>query len=233
MGTVPTGQLERELRALYLRWLRGLKPGEDFSKKLDQFQRNSIDLMDRLGGQAARLGAYGDFPAPKRLDLAPVAGYVYNEMQTAAIQAGIMTGLGAADTARQMFKAGMDKSYRKLERIARTETVRAYWKNSWDSVDGLGLVMIWSAEEGPRTCPWCLERDGMVVESRSVQDHPNGRCTLVPRLPNRVDYKGTVQEDGTIQATQTWTDMKPTNDSVAFNSPSSGALYDWDSVRSG
>src|SRR5690606_37876681 len=104
-------------------------------------------------------------------------------------------------------RAGMDKSFRKLNRIARTETVRAYWKNSWYSVEGLGLVMVWSAEKGPRTCDWCLSRDGMVVTSRTIQDHPNGRCTLLPMLPSRVKYKGAIEPDGTISQSQEYVDM--------------------------
>ena len=58
--------------------------------------------------------------------------------------------------------------------------------------------MVWEAEFGPRTCEWCLARDGLVVEDPNIRDHPNGRCTLVPTLRSRLDYKGTLQPDGSI-----------------------------------
>lgn len=193
MATVPTGRMERELRKQYLTWVKTLAPTDNLVQRIDQYQRDSLALMNKMGGQVASLGALADFPAPKLLDLDPVAGVVYSDMKQAAIQAGIATGLNARTTARAMLNAGMDKSYRRLERLARTETVRAYWKNTWDSAAGLGLVMVWSSEKGPRTCHYCDSRDGLVVEDPSIRDHPNGRCTLLPMLPSRVDYKGTLQ----------------------------------------
>jgi len=65
-------------------------------------------------------------------------------------------------------------------------------------------VMLWSVEFGPRTCAWCKERDGMVVEYSHIRDHPNGRCTLAPTLPSRVRYKGSLDRDGNIYYDPTW-----------------------------
>lgn len=103
-----------------------------------------------------------------------------------------------------MLLAGLDKSFHKLVRLARTETVSAYWKNSWDSVADLPVVMLWSAEHGPRTCSWCLDREGLVVADQNIRDHPNGRCTLVAKLASRVDYQGTLQPDGSITQDPDW-----------------------------
>lgn len=209
MGTVPTGKMERELRALYLRWLAGLSPDDNLTTKIDAFAASSQALISKLGGQAARLGALGDFPAPKLLELSPHVGTVYNAMHQAAIQAGMLTGLQSTDVARQMFNAGMDKSFRRLNRLARTETVSAYWKNSWDSVAELPLlVMVWGSESGPRTCDYCLSRDGLVVEDPNIRDHPNGRCTLIPTLRSQVKYKGTLQPDGSVDMDPRWSDQK-------------------------
>ncbi|WNM67977.1 capsid maturation protease [Microbacterium phage SirVictor] len=206
MGTVPTGKLERELRKLYLQWVFGLPKHEGgMEAYIESFRVRSEALIARLGGDVARLGVYlADFPAPRELALSPVAGVIYDQMQQAAIQAGIMTGLGATDTARAMFQAGLDKSFRRLLRLARTETVSAYWKNQWDSVQGLDLVLVWSAERGPRTCDYCLSRDGLVVEDPNIRDHPNGRCTLVPTVPARVAYRGTLQADGSVAVDPKW-----------------------------
>lgn len=208
MGTVPTGKLERELRKLYLNWVMGLPRHDgDILEYIDKFRRDSEALIARMGGQVARLGVYlADFPAPRELTLSPVAGVIYDQMKQAAISAGIMSGLNATDMARAMLRAGLDKGFNRLNRLARTETVRAYWKNQWDSTAGLGLVMVWSAESGPRTCDYCLSRDGLVVEDSSIRDHPNGRCTLLPMHPSRVAYKGTLQPDGSVTYDPRWQD---------------------------
>ena len=214
MPTIPTGKMERELRRLYMQWVHQLPNHErDLHSYVAKFQKQSMDLIERMGGDVARLGALADFPAPKRLDLSLHVGTIYSDMELAAISAQIGTGLNPTDTARALVRSGVDKSYRRLERLARTETVRAYWKNAWDSIDGLGLVMVWGAERGPRTCEWCLERDGMVMDSSNVRDHPNGRCTPLPTHPSQVDYRGSVRDDGTIYQDPAWTekpkDWKP------------------------
>lgn len=210
MGTVPTGQMERELRKLYLQWL-GALPAElkDVAGEISSFQARSQALIEKMGGRIASLGALGDFPAPKLLEMSPYIGKVYDQMQQAAIQAGLSVGLQSTDIARQMFNAGMDKSFRRLNRLARTETVSAYWKNQWDSTADLPLiVMVWGSESGPRTCDYCLSRDGLVVEDPSIRDHPNGRCTLIPTLRSRVQYKGTLQPDGSVDMDPNWNKPK-------------------------
>lgn len=206
MATVPTGKLERELRKLYLRWVMGLPRHEgDMLAYIDRFRVDSERLIARMGGNVSRLGAYfADFPAPRELQLSPMAGVIYDQMKQAAISAGIASGLQATDVARAMLRAGMDKSFRRLNRLARTETVSAYWKNQWDSTRGLDLVMVWSAESGPRTCDYCLDREGLVVEDPNIRDHPNGRCTLLPVVAHRVNYRGTLQPDGTVYVDPMW-----------------------------
>lgn len=204
MATIPTGQTEQELRKLYLKWLTGVGKSKNLPQYIDKFQRDSQTLIEKMGGRVAMLGALADFPVPERLDLDPVIGTIYSDMQQAAIQAGIMAGLNARTVADGMLRAGMDKSYRRLERLARTEIVRAYWKNAWDSIDGLGLVMVWGAERGPRTCQWCLERDGLVMDSPDLRDHPNGRCTPLPTHPSQVKYKGSIDSGGNIYQDPKW-----------------------------
>lgn len=206
MPTIPTNQMERELRALYLRWLAGLSVDTpNMSAKVDDFQKRSQALIERLGGQTASLGALADFPVPKLLDLDPVVGTIYSDMKQAAIQAGIAAGLQSTDVARQMFSLGMDKSFNRLNRLARTETTRAYWKNAWDSIADLPLlVMVWGSEDGPRTCAWCKERDGLLMDSSNLRDHPNGRCTPIPTLRSLVEYKGSISADGQIYWDEGW-----------------------------
>jgi hypothetical protein len=208
--TIPTGALERELRKLYLQWLAGVPKHEaDTDAYLGVFEKKSRALITRMGGQVASLGALAGFPVPKTLELSPRAGVIYDEMKQAAISAGITAGLNSKDVARQMLNAGLDKNYRKLERLARTETVSAYWKNGWDSIADLPLlVMVWGAENGHRTCDYCLSRDGLVIEDGNIRDHPNGRCTPIPTLRSQVKYKGTLQPDGSVTMDPAWADQK-------------------------
>lgn len=210
MPTIPTGEMERELRKLYLRWISGLSyDSSDLSGKIDSFQAQSEELMAAMGGRTAALGSLGDFPVAQRLELSPYAGKIYDDMQQAVIQAGIIAGLNSTDVARQMFRNGMDKSFNRLNRLARTETTNAYWKNSFDSIAHLpALVMVWGSEDGPRTCAWCRERDGMVMSSTGVRDHPNGRCTPIPTLRSMVEYRGSVDGSGRIYQDPDWNKPK-------------------------
>lgn len=206
MPTIPTGKMEQELRKLYLRWLSTVSlDSTALHDKINAFEKASQDLIEKMGGRVAMLGALADFPVPKRLDLSPHVGTIYSDMQQAAIQAGMMIGLNSVDVARQMFNVGMDKSFNRLKRLARTETVSAYWKNAWDSVADLpALVMVWGSEDGPRTCAWCRERDGLVMDSPSLRDHPNGRCTPIPTLRSQVKYRGSIGPDGQIYQDPNW-----------------------------
>jgi hypothetical protein len=220
--TIPTNSMERELRKLYLVWLAGVPRHEDdIADYLDRFQRDSAALIARLGGQTASLGALAGFPVPKTLELSPVAGVVYDQMKQAAISASITAGLNSRDAARQMMYAGLDKGYKRLERLARTETVSAYWKHSWDSIADLPLiVMVWGSEESKRTCDYCLSRNGLVIEDGNIRDHPNGRCTPIPTLRSQVKYKGTLQPDGSVFMDPRWgrpAAPKPIQDDKAPN----------------
>jgi hypothetical protein len=68
--------------------------------------------------------------------------------------------------------------------------------------------MVWSAENGHRTCQYCLSRDGLVVEDANIRDHPQGRCTLVPTLRSQVKYKGTLEPDGSVTMDPRWAGQK-------------------------
>ena len=203
MATVPTDLMERKLREHYLNFIAGLGKSPKFDASMKRFIKEQVNIIESLGGKAARAGVSSGFPAPKRLDLAPWPGKIYKSLEKTAIAAQIATGLNARDSAKAMLAAGIDTSYHRLERLARTETVHAYWQNQRAEAADLGLVLLWSAEDGKRTCKWCLERDGMVADP-GASDHPNGRCTLAPTHPKFVKYIGSVDKDGNIYQDKDW-----------------------------
>ena len=193
MATVPTGRVERELRAYFRKWLQGLSPAQlqdsaAIDLALADFSAGYQEVMEKWGGQAARQGFRAGFPAPTALPLSgAVPGHVMTGMQQAMLRAGIASGTGARTLARDMLRAGVTGEFYKVERLARTEVVRAYWGNARAQARELGMVLVWSSEDGPRTCPSCKAKDGLVVDDPTVYDHPNGRCTLIPTLPQLLE----------------------------------------------
>lgn len=208
MATVPTGRMEREMRKFYLSWVEDIHLHTSTAAALEEyvqlFKDTIQDIAESMGGDVSRLGVALDFPAPKFLDLSPHFSTVYEEIDKAIIQAGISIGANARETAAAIMRTSVNKEYYKVERLARTETVSAYWKNQWDEVNGLGLVMLWSPENGPRTCQECLDKEGLVVADGNIRDHPNGRCTLLPTLVEDVQYRGTLQADGSVTYDPDW-----------------------------
>lgn len=93
---------------------------------------------------------------------------------------------------------------RRAERIARTEIAYAYNNGAFEAMKSLdedpdvlfpGEIWVkeWSANLGPRTCPWCAELDGQIVGlvetfpavTRRIPNtfvppaHPNCRCVIL------------------------------------------------------
>lgn len=191
MGTVPTSYVEDALRAYFLRWLEGLQdvPDEDLEAYLIEFEQQSAKIINTQGTKVARRGSLAGFPNPKVIPLDVETKSMYSDMHKLAVKAGIGAGLQSTDVARQMFKQGMEGRFSDLNRFARTETTNAYWQHQWNQVEDLDMVMVWSPESSSRTCPSCLAKDGLVVRDKTLRDHPNGRCTLLPKLPNHVPLR--------------------------------------------
>lgn len=97
----------------------------------------------------------------------------------------LVLGRNPRETARRVrreFSVGLARALR----ISRTETLRAYreatrrsYQTNSDVVEG----WIWLAAKQPRTCPMCLAMDGTFHQlSERLNDHPNGRCVMVPAI---------------------------------------------------
>lgn len=191
MRGVPTARLERKLRAQYLRWVKSLPASRDPYASLQEFLRAAQALIQRAGGEVAFEGTEAGFPAPQDIPLDSSWAHVVDAFKEAVLRGGWTAGIHSREIARSLRDAGIDQVYHKLERFARTETVRAHWQRQWADAEGLDdIVMVWGSENSGRTCAWCKAKDGLVVKDKSIRDHPNGRCTLVPTLKDQVPLRG-------------------------------------------
>jgi hypothetical protein len=83
---------------------------------------------------------------------------------------------------------------RDLERIARTETMRAYREASHQSFLANQDVMegwVWLAALGARTCLGCVGKHGRLFPADvRMESHPNCRCVQVPRTKSFAELLG-------------------------------------------
>ena len=104
---------------------------------------------------------------------------------TDTLGVSLAAGLGPRETARllrRQFGAGLARALT----ISRTETLRAYreamhrnYEANDDVIDG----WVWLAKLDTRTCAacWAMHGSEHSLDER-LNDHPNGRCTAVPKL---------------------------------------------------
>lgn len=100
---------------------------------------------------------------------------------------GVALGENPREVARRVrreYATGLSRTLR----IARTETLRSYreaTKRNYEANEDIIEGWVWVAAHQPRTCPMCLAMDGTVHPlSETLDDHPNGRCTAIPKLRN-------------------------------------------------
>lgn len=106
---------------------------------------------------------------------------------------GLAMGKGTREIARDMRRVMGIPLVRAL-RISRTETLRSYreatrraYQANTDVVKG----WIWHAALDGRTCPMCWAMHGTEhkLEER-LNDHPNGRCAMIPKTITWEDITG-------------------------------------------
>lgn len=95
---------------------------------------------------------------------------------------GIARGANPRAIAREVTR-GLDRAVkRQVLTIARTEMARAQRSATLDTYEAHGMTgWKWVSARSPRTCAACWAKDGQVYDTAErVQDHPNGRCHMVP-----------------------------------------------------
>jgi SPP1 gp7 family putative phage head morphogenesis protein len=99
-----------------------------------------------------------------------------------ALVTSLATGMNPRQTARMVrrqFGIGLARALR----ITRTETLRAYRWATRESYRRSEVVKgwIWHAALDDRTCVSCIAMHGTMHSlNESLDDHPNGRCAMVP-----------------------------------------------------
>jgi hypothetical protein len=120
-------------------------------------------------------------------DGSPLNSLLKNEFGVAtdgmlqALINGVATGQGADPTARAMMQ-GVDMGLDRSLLIARTEMNRAYRSGSTEQYRESGVVVKFKRLVArDEACASCLALDGEEFDSADeLDDHPNGRCTVVP-----------------------------------------------------
>jgi SPP1 gp7 family putative phage head morphogenesis protein len=146
-------------------------------------QPELVGLFNRLSREAVQdLVGFASDGSPLRELFDALGPRVSRGVQDALVTA-VATGIGPRETARlvrQQFGMGLNRALT----IARTEQIRAYREASRRSyADNADLLdgWIWLSAHDSRSCASCWAMHGSrhpVTET--LDDHPNGRCTMVP-----------------------------------------------------
>lgn len=142
-----------------------------------------VGMFDRMSPAAVQdLVGFASDGSPLRELFDALGPQVSQGVQDTLISA-VATGIGPRETARlirRQFGMGLSRALT----IARTEQIRAYreasrrsYAENADLLDG----WVWLSARDGRTCPSCWAMHGTrhPVAER-LDDHPNGRCTMVP-----------------------------------------------------
>jgi SPP1 gp7 family putative phage head morphogenesis protein len=107
---------------------------------------------------------------------------------TEALINGVALGWNPRKTARAMREGLQAGALQRSLVIARTEQLRAYRTATLETYRQSGVVVGYKrlAAKSARTCIACLMADGTFYPlEESFEEHPNGRCTLVPVVKGR------------------------------------------------
>lgn len=121
---------------------------------------------------------------------------------SAAVRDGLIQGLALGHNPRKVARAIRGKLGGNLVRalrIARTEQLRSYreaTRRNYEANSDIIAGWRWLAAKQPRTCAMCLAMDGSFHTLKEhLDDHPNGRCAMVPVLKGE-EKKGPQWETG-------------------------------------
>ena len=106
-----------------------------------------------------------------------------------AVRDGLIQGLALGHNPRKVARAirgEIGGNLVRALRISRTEMLRSYreaTRRNYEANSDIIAGWRWLAAKQPRTCAMCLAMDGSFHTLKEhLDDHPNGRCAMVPVL---------------------------------------------------
>ena len=209
--TVTMGQLSRSVRYQALR--RQINAELDryaayMDDSITRGQRNmatmalqhSAAAIDSVATQAQMVVNFNRLPVSAVSDMIGLAGdgsplrAVLDDAARGAGDAlgqqlvnGVALGKNPIAVARQAIRLGLGQSFTRMQTISRTEMLRTYRLSTLAQYQASRVVSSYvrlSARDD-RVCAACLFADGTVYQlNEGFDQHPNCRCTLLPRLYN-------------------------------------------------
>lgn len=146
---------------------------------LVQFNRLPVAAVEYMVGLTGAGTPVGDILAD--------ASQVGAEALRQRLVDGIALGWNPLRTARDALRNGLAQSFTRMATIARTETLRVYRQTTMESYRQSNVVVGYRrlCAKDERTCLGCLMADGQQYTlDQPFDEHPNGRCALVPVLRN-------------------------------------------------
>lgn len=136
---------------------------------------------------------------------------------------GIAVGSNPRQTAARMVQRSRGQFEGGLTRalvISRTETLDAHRASAEHAQNEQADVLtgwIWLCHLSPRTCPSCLVKHGTFheLDEPGPQDHPQGRCTRMPKTKPWADLGFDIDEpDDQVPDARAWFDALPEADQI-------------------
>lgn len=139
----------------------------------DRLPIEAIEIMAGLAGDGSPLRKLLEQSWPEAADA-----------MTEALVRGTALGWNPRKTAKFM-RDGLARGLDRTLTIARTEQIRVYREASRQQYEYSGVVEGYYrlVAHDDRTCAACLMAEGEFYHTRdSLRDHPNGRCSTVPKV---------------------------------------------------
>lgn len=210
-GTATMGQLQRSrrYRALLAQTQDELRRYENYleprirSGQVDMITlalQNSQQAVNAVATEAGIVVPFDRLPVSAVNDMVGLAGdgsplravladasRVGPDAMARELVNGIALGRNPMAVARTAMRLGLGQSFTRMQTIARTEQLRVYRETTLASYGASNVVIGYRrlSARDDRVCPACLMADGRFYRVEDgFDEHPNGRCALIPVLRN-------------------------------------------------
>lgn len=156
----------------------------------------------------------------------PLSDDAIDAMKSALIRA-VPSGWHPDKAAREMLRrtrSGFNGGLSRAMTLARTEMLDAHRtaNRAQNMANPAVTAVVWHAELSGRVCASCLAQHGTEYppDTEGPEDHPNGRCTFIPKTSSWADlgFPDIEEPPDIIQSSQDWVDQNP-HDAVSALGP--------------